>query len=87
MQQSEDFSLFQLGNAKTFSHTVNQGQKERVGRPGFLCKLCFFPSHGQNRLPCSAPASASSFFKVGMITWVPCLALPASEDCWNYTLQ
>ena len=57
MQQSEDFSLFQLGNAKTFSHTVNQGQKERVGRPGFLCKLCFFPSHGQNRLPCSAPAT------------------------------
>ena len=68
MQQSKDFSLFQLGNAKTSSHTVNHGQKKRVGRPGSLCKLCFFPSHGQNRLPRSAPASASSFFKVRMIT-------------------
>ena len=76
MQQSKDFSLFQLGNAKTSRHAVNQGQKKRVGRPGFLCKLCFFPSRGQKWLPCSSPASAS-FFKVGMITWVhlawPCL--------------
>jgi len=87
MQQSKDFSLFQLGNAKTSSHTVKQGQKERVGSSGFLCKLCFFPSHGQNRVPRSAPASASSFCKVGMITWVPRLALPASEDCWEDGLQ
>lgn len=70
MQQSKDFSLFQLENAKTSSHTEPKTKgkkhtgKESEGLGSFVNSAAL---HLMTRTHCLVllPASASSFFKWG----------------------